>query len=479
MFNLIVAIDNKNGISKNNEIPWFIKEDLQFFKKTTLNSYVVMGKNTWLSLKKPLKDRINIVISSTLQKSQLNTPDHIFKDFQSCLFFLRKEITPLTYTSDYSPLYTQNVKKTNIFIIGGSRLYNEAISYKECKNIYITEIYKNYNCDNFFPKLDKYYQLLNISNFNYDSDSDTYFRFLHYQRYNLYTKFWFNTEETNYINLLKNILSNGYVKNDRTGVGTLSLFGKTLHYDISDTFPILTTRKQFFRGIFEELMFYLRGQTNNQILVDKGINVWTQNTTTDFLQKNNLNLNSGDMGATYGFNFRHFGAEYFDCNFDYKNNGFDQLENIIYLIKNDPNSRRMIISLWDPNNNQKAALPSCLCWYQFYVRQNYLDLLIHIRSSDYFLANNWNTCTGALFVYLICNLQDIDLKPGRIIVNTGDVHIYNNHMEAIHESLQRIPKPFPKLHIKSKKQKITDFEFTDVSLIGYNAEPSIKVDMAI
>lgn len=481
MYHLIAAIDNKNGISKNNTIPWYISKDLQFFKQKTLNSYIIMGKNTWLSLKKPLPNRIHIVISTTLKKSPHNPPDHIFKDFKSCMIFLTTQNISSKYRSDYSSLYSLSPEITkNIFIIGGSRLYEEAMLYKNCEYIYITEIYKDFKCDNFFPTLPTYFKKTDVSKFNYDSKSDTFFRFITYKKIDLQTRIWNNIEEEQYLNLMRNILENGTSKIDRTEVGTLSLFGQSLSYDISDTFPILTTRKQFFRGIFEELMFYLRGQTNNQILVDKGIHVWTPNTTKQFLENNNLDLKEGDMGPTYGFNFRHFGSEYIDCDFPYiEKNGMDQLDEVIHLIKNNPNSRRMIISLWDPVNNKKCALPSCLCWYQFYVRDNYLDLLIHIRSSDYFLANNWNTCTGALFVYLICHLKDINLKPGRIVVNMGDVHIYKNHIDAVKMSLTRSPKPFPKLYIKNKKEHITDFQFNDISLIGYHPEPSIKVDMAV
>ena len=477
-YNLIVAIDNKRGISKNNIIPWNIPQDLKYFKKITEYSYVVMGKNTWLSLNKPLINRINIVISTTLNISDcIHPPNHIFKSFQHFLSFIESQ----NIKQDYSPFYNKNTLSENIFIIGGSRLYSEAINYPNCNSIYITEIYKDYDCDNFFPTIPNNFKIIEVGKFNYNKTTNTYFRNFVYKKNDIYTPSWKNIEEQNYLNLLKDILNNGIEKNDRTGVGTLSLFGNSLTYDISDTFPILTTRKQFFRGIFEELMFYLRGQTDNNILVKKGIHIWTKNTSREFLDSKNLHHHKeGDMGSTYGFNFRNFGSEYYGCDYNYVNgNGFDQLTYIINLIRYNPDSRRIIISLWDPNNNKNAALPSCLCWYQFYVRNNFLDLIIHIRSSDYFLANNWNTCTGALFVYLICNLNDINLTPGRLIVNMGDLHIYKNHLQAVKTSLERIPNPFPKLHILNKKDNITDFNFEDIKLIGYKPQNSIKVEMAV
>ena len=162
-------------------------------------------------------------------------------------------------------------------------------------------------------------------------------------------------------------------------------------------------------------------------------------------------------------------------------NGFDQVKNAIHLIKNDPCSRRIIISLWNPNTNHKAALPSCLCWYQFFVdtKRNLLNLQIYLRSSDFFLANNWNVCTGSFLVHMLCNLPDINLTPGKIICITGDTHIYKNHLKQVSENMTRRPYPFPKLLIKNKKKDITKFEFTDLELLGYRSHARIAADMAV
>jgi len=189
------------------------------------------------------------------------------------------------------------------------------------------------------------------------------------------------------------------------------------------------------------------------------------------------------MGETYGFNMRHYGGNYINCETEYKKeDGYDQLANIIELLKTDPTSRRIIINLWNPETQHKAALPSCLCQYQFYVNTetNELSLQIYIRSSDYFLANNWNTCTGALLVHLLCCTEGLThLKPAELIVSMGDTHIYLTHMEQVFLNLSRKPFPFPKLIIKNVKQNITDFNWEDINLIGYKFHPKISAEMAV
>ena len=185
-------------------------------------------------------------------------------------------------------------------------------------------------------------------------------------------------------------------------MGIYSVFGETFKYNLEDTFPLLTTKKMFTRGIFEELKFYLSVKTDNSILNNKNVNIWNGNTSRDFLDKRGLShYPEGDLGETYGFNFRHYGAEYKTCKDNYDGQGFDQVENAINLIKNNPESRRMYYRFVNCSSLDKAALPPCLCKYQFYVNTDdkKLDLMIYIRSSDFFLANNWNTCWGLFSSY--------------------------------------------------------------------------------
>ena len=473
---IIVAFDSKNGIGKDGSIPWLLKSDLKHFKTVTSYStnplkqnVVIMGRKTWESLpSRPLPNRFNIVLS--------RTP----RNFNGAL-------NAISIDNALEKLSTiENINMDNIFIIGGESLYEETIKMDLCEKLYITEVYDKYDCDVNFPKIPESYEITSVSKFKEENGihyrnivytNRNYFRAMFNNKY-----IWKNVEEEIYLSVLDELLKSGNENIDRTGVGTYSLFGKMFKYDLGDTFPLLTTRRQFMRGIFEEFMFYLSGKTDNKILQEKKVHVWDGNTSREFLDNNNLShYPEGDLGETYGFNFRHYGAEYKTCDENYKGQGFDQLANVIDLIKNNPNSRRIIIDLWNSSTLHKAALPPCLCKYQFYINTNdkKLDLMIYIRSSDYFLANNWNAATGALFVHLICNLEGIDLTPGTLTVVTGDTHLYTSHVDQAKENIIRKPRPFPKLIVKNKKQNIEDFTYEDIELIGYKPYPSIKASMAV
>jgi len=287
-----------------------------------------------------------------------------------------------------------------------------------------------------------------------------------------------NDEENDVLNTFNFVLMSNE-KPDRTGIGTLSSFGHTLYFSLNNnTFPLITTRNIWLKGLFEEFMLYLRGQTNSKILEAKGVNVWKGNTTRDFLDKRGLqHLPEGDMGSSYGFLFRHFGAKYIDCNTDYKGQGFDQLEWLINEIKTNPDSRRLIINLWDPSQINNMALPPCLYQYQFYVNNNTISCMATQRSSDIMTALGWNIAQISLFTILlgsICNL-----KPKYIIWNGADVHIYNNLIDQAKKQIKRSPYLFPKLYIKNIKKNITDYEFDDLELINYTPHSKIDVIMNV
>ena len=548
--NIVTAYTfGKQGIGKDGSIPWNIPEDMKHFKNITTTkeeydtinfSIVIMGRKTWDSLPdnfKPLPNRYNVILTNNQDYKMeqnlkynygnsngngngngndnynTNTNGVIFTTWDN--FMNEEYITIETLLSNNNK---HNIKRHifNYYIIGGEQIYIKALQTDLDVKIYTTEIYpiktQSIECDTFFPTIintntntntntnpsDYLFNkivITDVSPFyksikNDTNDNPYYYRFITYnsKKYNKIDELSFKSEEDDYLQLMRNILYSGVSNDDRTGVGTLSIFGSMLKYNLRDTFPLCTTKRMFFRAIFEELMFYLSGKTDNKILQEKNIHVWDGNTTREFLDKRGLNhYEEGDLGQTYGFNFRHFGGEYKGCSFDYgtgtdKSIGYDQLANIIHLIKNEPGSRRIIIDLWDCTSIHKAALPSCLCKYQFNVNtiKKELNLAIYLRSSDFFLANNWNSTCGALLVHLLCNTEGIDLTPGELTVFIADAHLYKSHIEQVKLNLQRTPLPFPKLLIKGEKKKdITDFKFEDLDLLGYKAYPNIKAEMAI
>ena len=475
--NVIVAYDRRNGgIGDDNGLMWRLSGDLNNFKSITTGGIVVMGRKTWETIPgkfKPLPNRTNIILSSNASELR-QKPE-----------FQQENVSVFSSLDELFECYLKNITDKNIFIIGGGTIYTQILTdYSHLiDRIYTTEVYnvpKTVEYTSNFPMklLNGNFLRESVSDFQRNDGDDYWYRFVNWTR----DGGWQNLEELSYLSVLEQLAELPETRGNRTAVKTRSLFGFMWKYDLTETFPLLTTRRQFTRAIFEELMFYLSGKTDNNILTDKDIHIWDGNTTREFLDSRGLQrYPEGDMGETYGFNIRHFGGEYQDCKADYTGVGYDQLENLIHLLKTDPTSRRMIVTLWNPATLHNAALPSCLYLYQFYVNleKKELNVMINLRSSDYYLANNWNVCTGAFFVHMLCNLNGIDLTPGILTIVTGDTHIYENHTEAIHECLKREPRPFPKLNVKRKCDNILDFTFEDMEIIGYHPYPNISVDMVV
>jgi thymidylate synthase len=291
------------------------------------------------------------------------------------------------------------------------------------------------------------------------------------------------TTERDFLQLLQHILSQPDRK-DRTGTGTRSVFSPPeMRFSLeNNTFPLLTTRKLSLRLIFEELMWFLRGQTNVSILREKGVHVWNGNTSRAFLDQRGLtHYEEGDLGPSYSFQFRHFGAEYNNCKTDYTGQGFDQLQYVINEIKQNPFSRRLIINLWNANDLDKMSLQPCGFCYQFYVdeTQTYLSCKLTQRSSDIALAGGWNIASASLLTYMIAHV--CGLKPKELIWSLGDTHIYLNQIEAVKEQLKQTPASFPTLHIvqSPEKNEITNFEFNHFKLEDYNPSKPIKIQMNV
>jgi len=274
-----------------------------------------------------------------------------------------------------------------------------------------------------------------------------------------------------YLALLQDVMDNGVEKGDRTGTGTRSVFGRQLRYDLSEGFPLMTTKKLHIRSILHELLWFLSGETNIKYLQDNGVSIWDDWATED-----------GELGPVYGAQWRNWRGE--------DGQVHDQVAALVDGLKNNPNSRRHIISGWNvallpdeskkPWENAKAglmALPPCHLLYQFYVSEGKLSASLYIRSNDLFLGNPYNTASLAFLTHMLA--QQCDLDVGDIVISIGDAHIYANHYDQVNEQLSRTPGPLPQLVIKRKPDSIFDYQFDDFEIINYEAQAHIKAPIAV
>eukprot|EP01006_Ploeotia_vitrea_P036486 TRINITY_DN66026_c6_g1_i2.p3 TRINITY_DN66026_c6_g1~~TRINITY_DN66026_c6_g1_i2.p3 ORF type:complete len:253 (-),score=136.10 TRINITY_DN66026_c6_g1_i2:83-841(-) len=245
-----------------------------------------------------------------------------------------------------------------------------------------------------------------------------------------------------------------------------------------DVFPLLTTKRTFWRGVAEELLWFISGSTNGKLLSDKKIRIWDGNGSREYLDSIGLTeREEGDLGPVYGFQWRHFGAKYTDVHADYSGHGIDQLAICIDKIKNNPNDRRIIMSAWNPTDLKQMALPPCHMFCQFYVANGELSCQMYQRSCDMGLGVPFNIASYALLTRLVA--QVCDLKPGEFVHTLGDAHVYLNHVDALELQLQREPRPFPKLKINPEVKDIDGFKFSDFTLVGYNPHGKIPMKMAV
>lgn len=287
-------------------------------------------------------------------------------------------------------------------------------------------------------------------------------------------------------------MDEGVDKDDRTGVGTRSIFGAQLRFDLADGFPLLTTKKMFLKAIIHELIWFIHGDTNIKYLVDNGVSIWNEWPFQKYLEANNLttefpkysegwnakliefveNIKTdnefakkwGDIGPGYGKQWRNF-------------NGVDQLAEVIERIKTKPNDRRLIVTAWNPPDVPKTALPPCHCFFQFYVAKGKLSVQMYQRSCDTFLGVPFNIASYSLLLMMVA--QVTGLEPGTFVHTYGDTHIYLNHFDQVKEQLSRIPKKLPTMKLNPSIKNIEDFKYEDFTLENYESYPSIKAPIAV
>lgn len=284
--------------------------------------------------------------------------------------------------------------------------------------------------------------------------------------------------ESQYLAQVDHILSSGRMKLDRTGVGTLSVFGLQAKYNLRGEFPLLTTKRIFWRGVLEELLWFISGSTDSKKLSDRGVKIWDMHGSRAYLDQVGFrDRQEGDLGPVYGFQWRHSGATYKDKNESYSGQGVDQLQEVINTIKKEPESRRLILCSWNPSDIPAMALPPCHALCQFYVVDGELSCQLYQRSADMGLGVPFNIASYALLTYMIAHVTD--LRPGDFVHTMGDAHIYLNHVAALREQLSRAPRPFPKLNIVHARANIDDFTQEDFQLEGYRPHPPIRMNLAL
>jgi len=489
----VACIASNRAIGIGDKLIFNIKEDMKHFKKTTTNSAknkynaVVMGRKTFESIGKPLPGRLNCVLSRRSIQNINQSVDFndslknelYFSDVNSCLSSLNRD---------------DNIDK--IYVIGGETIYKHFMDmglYDELCLSYVSYPINNLG-SSFFPYIDfTKYSGLSIA---YNETLVEKGKFYNYSIYHLrknYNNLYLNmsehksfistmsenSDEYQYLNLISKVMTQGKLRKTRNA-NTISLFSEKMDFDISKSFPLLTTKKVYFKGVVKELLWFLNGRTNSKELEVDKVNIWKGNSSREFLDSIGLeDNNEGDCGPIYGFQWRHFNAEYKGCDYDYKGKGIDQLSNIIEQIKNNPNSRRMFMTAWNPCQLSEMALPPCHVSYQFYVRDDgnnkFLDCMMYQRSGDLFLGVPFNIASTSLLVYILANMCEI--SPGKISIVIGDAHIYEDHLNQVKTQINRTPTEFPKLKIAKKLDTIEDLSFEDIILEDYNPQSTIKAAM--
>jgi thymidylate synthase len=261
-----------------------------------------------------------------------------------------------------------------------------------------------------------------------------------------------------YLDLMQHVLDHGVRKEDRTGTGTLSVFGYQMRFNLADGFPLVTTKKAHLRSILHELLWFVAGDTNIRYLKENGVSIWDE-----WADEN------GDLGPVYGAQWRSWPAP--------DGSTIDQLANVIEMIRTKPDSRRLIVSAWNPAQVDDMALPPCHSLFQFYVAEGRLSCQLYQRSADIFLGVPFNIASYALLTMMVA--QVTGLKPGDFVHTFGDAHLYSNHLEQAKLQLSRTPRALPTMKLNHEVERIEDFRFEDFELVGYDPEPAIKAPIAV
>lgn len=419
-FNIIVAMDEENGIGKNNSIPWKLPGDLARFAAATQGAAVIMGRKTWESLpRKPLPGRLNVIISSStegivIQGALTASPVVRVSSFEAALSIARDSSRP-------------------IWIIGGKRVYEDAAAHPGLMHTFVTRAPGKYGCDVFvnLPKAKDF-------------------------------------GERGYLNLLRECIE-APSKPNRTGIDTHGVVGAQLKFNLEgDTLPMLTTKLVSFKNIVSELLWMLSGDEDIDRLHKDGVKIWDANTSESFLDSiGHTGWDEGTVGKAYGYQWR-----------KWDNGRVDQIATVIDTLQRDPFSRRLIVTAWNPSDLGDVALPPCHNMFQFVVDSaGALHCILNMRSADLGLGVPYNCASYSLLTHMVASL--CGRKAASLTINIGDAHVYANHIEGLREQLTREPLSPPLLRIATQRGCIDDFVAGDLKLIQYHHHPAIALEMAV
>lgn len=472
---VVVISTRRGGIGRDGRLSWNIPAQADHLIRVTTvpdedgrggRNAVIMGRRMWESLpedSRPLPDRINVVLTRASSDPSFVSP------------YPKNVIIAHSVAHALEQLSTHDVKE--VFAIGGEQVFAEAVDSPNCARIFLTRIGQDFACDASFPACEaldeERFKLVHVSKtHNHGAIS---FDFVVFHRADIADDLLssatatvgsigaFLHEEYQYLDLIRDVVENGLSETDQT-VGTRSVFGRMMRFDLRHTFPLFTTKRVFWRGVVEELLWCVRGDTNANHLSDKGVKFGKQHGSRE----------KGDVGPVHGFQWRHFGAKYTTMDADYTNQGVDQLGECIRRLKHGP-TESILLSSWNPADLDDLALAPCHVSCQFSVIQGELSCLLHQRTGDVGLSIPNNI---AFYSLLTCMMAQVcGLKPGDFIHALGETYACENHFEALKTQLNRTPRPFPVLQMRPVGN-IEEFQVSDFELSGYDPHRVIPMQMA-
>ena len=481
----ILAHSYSQGISKSGKIPWLCKKDMSFMKSITtapgLKNGLLMGRKTFESIYRILPNRENIIVSSQTQLT-LDSSAHVVDSISAGLEKGRELGLDILWVFGGATIYDAFLEDSTLNQLIDGFIITTAPE-RPCDTFIQTNIYK-------FIEEFQYTQFYNPRVL--ERVADGVYELSIYSRLPSLKEEWDpivrslegNSIDKSYLELVKRTLAQGNRRETRNGA-TISKFGENISFDLAEGFPLLTTKKVFFNGVIRELLWFIKGDTDARHLEAHNVTIWSGNTSKEFLEKNGLPYEEGIGGPIYGYQWRQFWQEY---SYKDKNgqlqttpgvkHGVDQLQFIIDEIRENPMSRRLFMSSWNPNQLSQMCLPPCHISYQFYVENgSRLSCMMVQRSADLFLGLPFNIASVALLVHFIANI--VGLEPGKIYISIGDAHIYEDHLEPIRVQLGRSGMDYdlPRIILKKKPGKIEEYEFEDVEILNYKSHPMIKAKM--